>query len=146
MSTIYRHFLYGKPAQSNSKQHSNVYNPATGQVISQVPIATISELRSAVEAAKNAAVAWGYTPAARRARIMFKLLSLLNANIDRIAEVVTLEHGKTFDDAKGEVMRGIEIVEFATGIPVHLSGQFSDNIANGVDQYQLRMPLSLIHN
>ena len=143
MSNIYRHYLNGKPIQSTAEQFSKVYNPATGQVISQVPIATTSELQSAVAYAKDAFVSWAETPAARRARVMFKLLDLLNANIDRMAELVTHEHGKTFDDAKGEVMRGIEIVEFATGIPFHQSGQFSDNIANGVDQYQLRMPLGV---
>ena len=143
MTSTYSHFLNGQAVASDSDQHSDVFNPATGEVIAQVPMATQAELAQAVAHAKDAAAVWGDMPSARRARVMFKLLELLNANIDRMAEVVTREHGKTFDDAKGEVMRGIEIVEFATGIPVHQNGQFSDNVASGVDQYQLRLPLGV---
>ena len=116
MTSTYSHFLNGQAVASDSDQHSDVFNPATGEVIAQVPMATQAELAQAVAHAKDAAAVWGDMPSARRARVMFKLLELLNANIDRMAEVVTREHGKTFDDAKGEVMRGIEIVEFATGI------------------------------
>ena len=143
MTSTYSHFLNGQAVASDSDQHSDVFNPATGEVIAKVPMATPAELAQAVAHAKDAAAVWGDMPSARRARVMFKLLELLNANIDRMAEVVTREHGKTFDDAKGEVMRGIEIVEFATGIPVHQNGQFSDNVASGVDQYQLRLPLGV---
>ena len=143
MSHNYPHFLNNTEVQSSTSRWSEVFNPATGEVIGQVPLCTAAELAQAVENARAAAAGWGNTPPARRARVMFKLNELLNANIDRMAEIVTREHGKTLDDARGEVMRGIEIVEFATGIPHLSAGSFSDNVANGVDQYQMRLPVGV---
>lgn len=137
------HFINGAPLAGESQQRSPVYNPALGEVIYEVPLATEAEVNRAVAAAKAAFPAWAALPMIRRARYMFRLYELLNQHVDEIAAAVTREHGKTLDDAHGEVQRGIEIVEYACGMPQVLEGRYSAQVASGVDQFSLRQPLGV---
>ncbi len=138
------HWIDGKVTPSTSGCSGKVWNPATGEVRAMVDFASIDEVDAAVASAKRAFRTWRSTPLARRAEILFKLRALLDANRRRIAELITLEHGKTIADAMGEVARGIENVEFACGIPAMLKGGFSEQASNGVDVYQIRQPLGVV--
>ena len=137
------HFINGAPLAGEGQQRSPVYNPALGEVIYEVPLATEAEVNRAVAAAKAAFPTWAALPMIRRARYMFRLYELLNQHLDEIAAAVTREHGKTLDDARGEVQRGIEIVEYACGMPQVLEGRYSAQVASGVDQFSLRQPLGV---
>ena len=121
-----------------------VTNPATGQVTGQVTLATPAEVNAAVAAAHAAFPAWADTPPIRRARVMFKFLELLNAHKDELAHLITAEHGKVFTDAQGEVTRGIDIVEFACGVPQLLKGDFTEQVSAGMDNWTLRQPLGVV--
>jgi malonate-semialdehyde dehydrogenase (acetylating)/methylmalonate-semialdehyde dehydrogenase len=121
-----------------------VFNPATGAVTGDVALANGAEVDAAVAAAQAAFPAWSDTPPIRRARIMFKFLELLNANKDKLAHCITAEHGKVFTDAQGEVSRGIDIVEFACGMPQLLKGDFTDQVSTGIDNWTLRQPLGVV--
>ena len=121
-----------------------VTNPATGQVTGQVTLATLAEVNAAVAAAHAAFPAWADTPPIRRARVMFKFLELLNAHKDELAHLITAEHGKVFTDAQGEVARGIDIVEFACGVPQLLKGDFTEQVSAGMDNWTLRQPLGVV--
>ena len=121
-----------------------VTNPATGQVTGQVTLATPAEVNAAVAAAHAAFPAWADTPPIRRARVMFKFLELLNAHKDELAHLITAEHGKVFTDAQGEVARGIDIVEFACGVPQLLKGDFTEQVSAGMDNWTLRQPLGVV--
>ena len=129
------------PATSGRQQ--DVFNPATGQVVAQVALASAEEVNTVVAAAKAAAPAWAETAPLKRARIMFRFKELLDKHHRDIAALITREHGKVLSDAMGEVTRGIEIVEFACGMPQLLKTQFSDNIGGGIDNYNLRQPLGV---
>ena len=118
-------------------------NPATGEITGEVALSSAAEVDQAVQAAKTAIVKLATTPPLRRARVMFRFLELLQQNHNRLAEAITKEHGKTFEDAKGEVQRGIEVVEFACGVPHLLKGTFSEQVANAVDAYSFRQPLGV---
>ena len=113
-------------------------NPAIGEETKQVALASADETRAAIASAAAALPGWSATPAAKRAQVMFKFRDLLMTNHDAIAEAISAEHGKTFDDAKGEVARGIEVVEFVCGIPHLMKGEYSDNVASGVDSVGIR--------
>nr|WP_253249985.1 aldehyde dehydrogenase family protein [Janthinobacterium sp. GW460W] len=126
---------------SRSERTSEVFNPATGAVTAKVALATPSELNAAVAAAHAAFPAWSQTSPLRRARVMFKFKELLEQNADRLAELITREHGKVFTDAKGEVTRGIEVVEFACGIPQMMKGEYSEQVAGGIDAWSIRQAL-----
>ncbi|MBI3440680.1 MAG: CoA-acylating methylmalonate-semialdehyde dehydrogenase [Proteobacteria bacterium] len=128
----------------DSRRFGDVYNPATGKVINRVPFASKAEVNKAVEKAKKAFEGWSEVPPMRRARIMFRFLELLNKNADELARIVSTEHGKVMVDAQGEVQRGIEIIEFATGIPSFLKGEYSDSVGTGVDSYSTRQPLGVV--
>jgi malonate-semialdehyde dehydrogenase (acetylating)/methylmalonate-semialdehyde dehydrogenase len=121
-----------------------VTNPATGAVTGNVALANSAEVAQAVAAAQAAFPAWADTPPLRRARVMFKFLELLNTHKDELAHMITAEHGKVFTDAQGEVTRGIDIVEFATGIPLLLKGDFTDQVSTGIDNWTLRQPLGVV--
>ena len=138
------HWINGQKVAATSGRTSDVYNPATGAVGGRVCLAGAETVDAAVAAAKAAFPAWSETPPLRRARILFKFKELLDQHHDRLAEIVTREHGKVFSDAKGEVTRGIEIVEFATGIPNLLKTEFTDNIGGGIDNWNLRQPLGVV--
>ncbi len=137
------HFVNGQVVRSTSGRQQAVFNPATGEVVAEVALANINEVNSAVAAASKAAYAWAETAPLRRARILFKFKELIEKHHDDLASAITREHGKVFSDAKGEVIRGLEIVEFACGIPQLLKTQFTDNIGGGIDNWQLRQPLGV---
>ncbi len=134
----------GKRAPSASARTTSVFNPATGEEIGSVPLSSIAEVDEAVQNAKQAQIAWGNTTPAKRARVLFKFLDLLNKNADAIADEISREHGKTHDDALGELTRGIEIVEFACGIPHLLKGEYSRNVGPNIDTYSDRQPLGVV--
>ena len=138
------HYLNGLAALPASGRSQRVFNPATGAVSGHVALASAAEVDAAVAAAQAAFPAWADTPPIRRARVMFRFLELLNANKDKLAQLITAEHGKVFTDAQGEVSRGIDIVEFACGIPQLLKGDFSDQASSGIDNWTLRQPLGVV--
>ncbi|GJH21045.1 CoA-acylating methylmalonate-semialdehyde dehydrogenase [Caballeronia novacaledonica] len=138
------HFIGGKRVEGASGRFGDVFNPATGVVASRVPLASASEVDAAVAAAKAAFPEWSETAPIKRARVLFRFKQLLDEHHDELAEIITREHGKVFSDAKGEVMRGIEIVEFACGIPNLLKTDFTDQIGGGIDNWNLRQPLGVV--
>ncbi len=137
------HFIGGALVAGASRRHGPVYNPATGETILKVSLATADETRGAIQAARAAFPAWAATPPLQRARVMFRFKALLDANIDELAALITREHGKVLQDARGEVTRGIEVVEFACGIPHLLKGEFSDSVGAGIDSWSLRQPVGV---
>jgi hypothetical protein len=139
-----QHYINGQRTRGNSARAQDVFNPATGAVTGQVALATSTDVDAAVAAAQAAFPAWADTPPIRRARVMFKFLELLNHHKDALAEMITLEHGKVFTDAQGEVSRGIDIVEFACGISQLLKGDFTDQVSTGIDNWTLRQPLGVV--
>jgi len=138
------HFINGRTVASQSGRRQAVYNPATGNVSRQVALASVDEVAAAVQAARAAFPAWADLPPLRRARVMLKFLELLQQHRDTLAAMITAEHGKVFTDAQGEVTRGIDIVEFACGIPQLLKGDFTDQVSTGIDNWTLRQPLGVV--
>ncbi|MFZ6724798.1 CoA-acylating methylmalonate-semialdehyde dehydrogenase [Undibacterium sp. MH2W] len=143
MTSVLQHYMNGQVYASTSGRQQDVFNPATGQVVAQVALASVAEVEAVVAAAKAAAPAWAETAPLKRARVMFKFKELLDQHHQELAALITREHGKVLSDAMGEVTRGIEIVEFACGMPQLLKSQFSDNIGGGIDNYNLRQPLGV---
>jgi len=145
MSTtpVIGHYLNGRVQDSGSERFSDVFNPATGAVQARVALATRQMVDDAVASALKAFPAWSGQSSLRRARVMFKFKQLLDEHHDELAEMICREHGKVFSDAKGEVTRGIEIVEYACGAPNLLKTDFSDNIGGGIDNWNLRQPLGV---
>ena len=143
MSKSIGHFIGGKAVAGESGNAKEVYNPATGEVTGEVALASAGELGTAVEAAKAALPGWRNTAPISRARLMFRYKELVEANRDRLAEMISAEHGKTFSDAQGEVTRGIEVVEFACGIPHLLRGDYTENVGTNVDAYTIRQPVGV---
>jgi malonate-semialdehyde dehydrogenase (acetylating)/methylmalonate-semialdehyde dehydrogenase len=139
----YGHFVGGKLVSGKSGRVADVYDPARGEITAHVALATASEVGAAVESAKQAYSGWSSKPPLTRARVMFKYKELLEQNLGRLAEMIGAEHGKTLGDAAGEVTRGIEVVEFACGIPQLLKGEFSENVGTNVDCYAYRQPLGV---
>jgi malonate-semialdehyde dehydrogenase (acetylating)/methylmalonate-semialdehyde dehydrogenase len=137
------HWIAGKPAGGSSGRTGPVYNPATGQVTKRVAYADAADLDVAVKAAQAALPEWRDASILRRARVMQKFLQLLQANQKQLAALVTEEHGKTLPDAMGSVMRGMEVVEFACGIPHLLKGEYSENVGTAVDCHTLRQPVGV---
>ena len=133
-----------KRKKEDARREGDIYNPATGKVIRQIPYASVDDVNKAVAKAKNALHGWSETPPIRRAHILFRFLELLHKNAHELARIVSTEHGKVQIDAEGEVQRGIEVVEFATGIPSFLKGDYSDSVGTGVDSYSLRQPLGVV--
>jgi malonate-semialdehyde dehydrogenase (acetylating) / methylmalonate-semialdehyde dehydrogenase len=137
------HAIGGRTVVATSGRASDVFNPATGKVAGRVHLASTHDVDAAVAAARDAFPAWAETAPLRRARILFKFKELLDRHQDALAATITREHGKVFTDARGEVTRGIEVVEFACGIPQLLMGSHSDNIGGGIDNWNLRQPLGV---
>lgn len=144
MSEQLTHFIDGARTAGTSGNFQDVFNPATGESHAQVPLASASEVAAAIASAQAAFPAWSATAPAKRAAVMFKYRELLYAHADEIAELVSKEHGKTLDDAKGELMRGIEVVEFACGIPQMMKGEFSEAVATNVDTHAVRQSLGVV--
>ena len=138
------HFIHGQDVAGSSGRFGEVFNPATGEVNSQVPLASKAEVEAAIASAQAAFPAWAATTPLNRARILFKFKDLLEKHADEIALTITSEHGKVFSDARGELTRGIEVVEFACGIPHLLKGEHSMNVGSGVDSYSEYSPLGVV--
>jgi len=143
MRTI-EHWIGGSETQGASTRTAPVWNPATGEQQAQVLLAEAADADAAVQAAAKAFEDWRDAGLVRRARVMFKLRELIEANLDEIAGIIADEHGKTVADAKGEVVRGMEVVEFAAGIPQLLKGEFSEQVSTDVDSYSFRQPLGVV--
>ncbi|MDH5749421.1 MAG: CoA-acylating methylmalonate-semialdehyde dehydrogenase [Rhodospirillales bacterium] len=143
MTKKLHHFIDGKQVNGTSGRFGDVFNPATGDVTAQVPLATADEVRAAIQSAARALPAWAATPPAKRAQVMFAFRELLYKHTDELAEMISSEHGKTLPDATGELMRGIEVVEFACGIPHLLKGEYSEGVASNVDSHTLRQPVGV---
>jgi len=137
------HWIAGQICDGGSRS-SEVFNPATGNVSGRVALAGASEVAAAVASSQAAFPAWADTPPIRRARVMFKFWQLLNQYRDDLARAITAEHGKVFTDAQGEVSRGIDIVEFACGIPHLLKGNYTDQVSTGMDNWTMRQPLGVV--
>lgn len=137
------HFIGGKRVAGTGNRFGDVFNPASGQVAAQVPLATTSEVHTVVQNSLAAFPSWAATPPAQRARILFRYQDLLMQNMDKLAQVVSAEHGKTVDDAKGSITRGVEVVEFACGIPQQLKGEHNEGVAGGIDMFSIRQPLGV---
>ena len=138
------HFINGQHVKGTSGRFAEVFNPAPGEAIAKVPLASQEELNDAVAKAAEAQIGWGNTNPQRRARVMMKFGALINEHMDELAELVSLEHGKTLPDAKGDVQRGLEFVEVCMGAPAMLKGEFMDNGGPGIDLYSMRQPLGVV--
>ena len=143
MTESLHHYINGERVAGESGRFGDVFNPATGEVAARVPLASTDELRKAVAAAKAALPGWAGTTPIARARVMFRFKDLCEQHIDELAELVAKEHGKILSDAKGSVQRGIEVVEFACGIPQMLKGEFSANVGTNIDAYSTRQPVGV---
>ena len=137
-------FIDGQVVASVSGRSQDIYNPATGRRSRSVALSSAADVGSAVAAAKAAFPAWANMPPLRRARLMNKYLGLMNTHKDELARAITAEHGKVFSDARGEVERGIDIIEFACGIPQLLKGDFTDQVSTNIDNWTLRQPLGVV--
>jgi len=137
------HFIDGERVAGTSGRFADVFNPATGEVQSRVPLASAAELDAAVRGARAAQPMWGATNPQRRARVLMKFVSLLHRDMDKLAEALSREHGKTLPDAEGDVIRGLEVAEFCIGAPHLLKGEFTDAAGPGIDMYSLRQPLGV---
>ncbi len=143
MYTVHHH-IGGRVQPSASGRHADIFNPALGRVQGQVDLGTVEELDQAVAAAQAAFPAWSAQSPLARARVMFRFLALLQQRSTQLAELIVQEHGKTLPDAQGEVARAIEVVEFATGIPQLLKGEYTDQVARGIDAWSMRQPLGVV--
>ena len=136
-------YINGERVVSRSERKGAIFNPATGQQIQSVSLSTADETRQAIEMASAAFPVWAATSPLKRARIMFRFKELLEQNVDELAELISVEHGKILSDAKGEMVRGLEVVEFACGIPHLLKGEQSLNVGAGVDSWSQMMPMGV---
>ena len=138
------HFIGGKHAKGVSGRTSDVFQPMTGEVIGKVALANAAEVRAAVENAKAAQPSWAATNPQRRARVMFKFVELIQKDYDKLADLLAREHGKTIGDARGDIQRGLEVVEFACGIPQLMKGEYTESAGPGIDLYSMRQPLGVV--
>ena len=138
------HIIGGKNVDARSDRRGDVFNPATGEVQRQVGFATVDEVDAAVASAKKASEEWRNSSLANRTRILFSFRELVNKHKDDIAKLLTLEHGKVFSDAQGEVQRGLEVIEFACGLSHLLKGDLSENVSTEVDTYSMRQPIGVV--
>ena len=137
------HFIGGTRVEGRSGRFSDVFNPATGDVQGKVPLASAAELAQAVDVAARAQPAWAATNPQRRARVMMRFVDLLHRDMDKLAEALSREHGKSLPDAIGDIQRGLEVVEFCIGAPHLLKGEFTDAAGPGIDMYSMRQPLGV---
>ena len=144
MTEVIGNYIKGTQINKTQGNYQDVFNPATGNVRAQVCMSTKAEVDEAVKVATEAAKEWGRTPSPKRAQVMFRFKRLLEENSDQLAKIISSEHGKTHDDALGEVVRGLEVVEFACGIPQLIKGTFSEQVADGIDVYSFPQPLGVV--
>jgi malonate-semialdehyde dehydrogenase (acetylating) / methylmalonate-semialdehyde dehydrogenase len=142
--TTIPHFINGARVEGRSGRSAPVFNPALGEQTGTVPLASTAEVRNAVAVASKAFPAWAATPPLRRARILNSFLRIAEENTDALARIITAEHGKVLSDAKGEIQRGLEVVEFAIGAPQLLKGEVTENVGTRVDSHALRQPLGVV--
>ena len=138
------HYIGGRNVGGESGRFADVFHPSTGEVQAKVALASKAEMRAAVENAKAAQPAWAATNPQKRARVMMRFLELIRGEHDALAELLASEHGKTVPDAKGDIQRGVEVVEFACGIPHLLKGEYTEGAGPGIDVYSLRQPLGVV--
>jgi malonate-semialdehyde dehydrogenase (acetylating)/methylmalonate-semialdehyde dehydrogenase len=138
------HWIGGQTAPGSSGRTAAVFNPATGEQSGEVALASSAEVAAAVEAARAAFPGWAATPPLQRARVLNRFLRLVEERTDQLAATITAEHGKVLSDAKGEVQRGLEVIEFATAAPHLLKGEMSENVGRGVDSHAVRQPLGVV--
>lgn len=138
------HYVGGAHRPGTSGRFADVYNPSTGQVQAQVPLASADEVRDVIANAAEAQAKWAATNPQKRARILHRFVNLVNQNADELAEMLSLEHGKTVADAHGDIQRGLDVVEFATAAPHLLKGEYSDSVGTGIDVYSMRQPLGVV--
>lgn len=144
MTTQIPHFVDGRRVEGQSGRTADVLNPSTGEVQAQVPMASTAEVDSAVEIAVAAQREWAAWNPQRRARVMMKFVALVNENANELAELLSSEHGKTVADSLGDIQRGVEVIEFAIGIPHLLKGEYTEGAGGGIDVYSLRQPLGVV--
>src|SRR6202453_3083883 len=140
----YSHFVAGRAVAGTSGRFGDVFNPATGEVQARAPFASRAEMRKAVEAAARAFPEWSSINPQRRARVLFNFKALVERNMDELAHLLSSEHGKVIADSKGDIQRGIEVIEFACGIPHLLKGEYTEGAGPGIDIYSLRQPLGVV--
>ena len=138
------HYINGKLVDNSSNRVGNVFDPALGVIVREVALAEESDANSAIKAASAAFPAWRDTSLTKRQQIMFNFREILNAKKEELAAIVTEEHGKTLPDALGEVTRGLEVVEFATGMANLLKGSYSESVSTSIDVYSIKQPLGVV--
>src|SRR5580704_11625367 len=139
-----QHWINGRLVAGTSGRFGDVYNPASGEVQAKVAMATAAEVDTAVAAAAAAFPDWSSQPPLRRARVLFRFREIFERRLDEVAALLTSEHGKVFSDARGEATRGLEVIEFATGIPQLLKGEFTEQVGSGIDSWSVRQPLGVV--
>ncbi|MDR3521852.1 MAG: CoA-acylating methylmalonate-semialdehyde dehydrogenase [Acidocella sp.] len=144
MSRELHHFIGGKSVPGTSGRFADVFDPNTGAVQAKVPLASEIEVQAVIANAAAAQPAWAAMNPQRRARILMKFLDLINSNVEQLARMISSEHGKTIPDAKGDIQRGVEVLEFAIGIPHLLKGEYSDSAGTGIDVFSMRQPLGVV--
>ncbi len=138
------HFVGGEHIEGTSGNYADVFDPSTGDVQARVPIASKEEVAEAISVAEAAQPAWGNTNPQRRARVLMRFLELVARDTDELARMLSSEHGKTFEDAKGDIQRGVEVIEFALGAPHLLKGEYTTSAGTGIDVYSMRQPLGVV--
>ncbi|WP_239451854.1 CoA-acylating methylmalonate-semialdehyde dehydrogenase [Frondihabitans sp. PAMC 28766] len=138
------HFVGGKHVEGTSGRFGDVYDPNTGEVQARVPLANLAEMTAVIDNAAAAQIGWAKTNPQRRARVLMRFLELVRDNVDELARTLSSEHGKTVEDAKGDIQRGVEVIEFAIGAPHLLKGEYSSSVGTGVDVYSMRQPLGVV--
>ena len=141
---LIEHFVGGKIIPGTSNKKGKVFNPATGEQEKEVRLSSKDDLNKAVLIAREAFIEWSLKPPLQRARIMFKFKELIEKNSDELTKLIVSEHGKVYEDARGSLTRGLEVVEFACGIPHLLKGEFSENVGTNVDSWSMRQPLGVV--
>src|SRR6201987_1771633 len=144
MTTHIPHFIDGQRTAGESKRTADVYDPNTGRVQAQVPMGSAADVDAAVAVAVEAQKGWAAWTPQRRARVMMKFVELVNQRMDELAELLSVEHGKTLADSRGDIQRGIEVIEFAVGAPHLLKGEFTESAGTGIDVYSMRQPLGVV--
>src|ERR1700712_3844411 len=138
------HFIAGKTHPGTSGRYGDVFNPNTGEVQARVALASAADMDAAVASAVRAQQVWGLVNPQRRARVMFEFKRLVEANMNDLAEMLSSEHGKVIADSKGDIQRGLEVIEFSCGIPHLLKGEYTNGAGPGIDVYSIRQPLGVV--
>src|ERR1700756_5655699 len=144
MTTQIPHFIDGQRTTGQSQRTADVYDPNTGRVQAQVPMGSAADIDAAVAVAVEAQKGWAAWNPQRRARVLMRFVELVNQHLDELAELLSVEHGKTLADSKGDIQRGIEVIEFCIGIPHLLKGEFTEGAGTGIDVYSVRQPLGVV--